>query len=186
MEHANVVRPGRAGDEIAIASSIGRRESPTRQDQGAWRMPHACRPPRVLSPVQMMISVRSGRIASASLRETTTRLATRRPFGVAASGSTGRISPLASVRNFSTTKRSSARPVSETTRQRSVSVFRVAFRSVEVTKRRARSKRAGRRFTPRAPRCSWSPLTGARSHAATNDRREGAIPSAHVPLRTKG
>ena len=35
MEHANLVRAGRAGDEIAIASSIGRRESPTRQDQGA-------------------------------------------------------------------------------------------------------------------------------------------------------
>ena len=35
MEHANLVRPGRAGGEIAIASFIGRRESPTRQDQGA-------------------------------------------------------------------------------------------------------------------------------------------------------
>ena len=35
LEHANLVRPGRAGDEIAIASFIGRRESPTRQDQGA-------------------------------------------------------------------------------------------------------------------------------------------------------
>ena len=35
LEHANLVRAGRAGDEIAIASFIGRRESPTRQDQGA-------------------------------------------------------------------------------------------------------------------------------------------------------
>ena len=35
LEHANLVRPGRAGDKIAIASFIGRRESPTRQDQGA-------------------------------------------------------------------------------------------------------------------------------------------------------
>ena len=80
----------------------------------AATLPHACRPPRVLSPVQTMISVRSGRIASACLRETTTRFAVRRPFDAAASGATGRISPLARARNLSTTKRSSARPVPNT------------------------------------------------------------------------
>ena len=49
-------------------------------------LPHACLPPRVLSPVQTMISVRPGRIASACLRETTACLALRRPFAPAVSG----------------------------------------------------------------------------------------------------
>lgn len=54
-----------------------------------------------------------------------------------------------------------SRRLSETTRQRFVSTFRVAFRSVEVTEWRAPGKRATARFTLRAPRCSLSPLTGA-------------------------
>ena len=64
-------------------------------------------PPRVRSPVATMISVRSGRIASASLRETTVRPAVRRPFAFGPPDGTGRISPLARARNRSTTKRSS-------------------------------------------------------------------------------
>ena len=57
--------------------------------------------------VKMMISVMPGRMASASLRETTMRVALRRPFAVAVSGRTGRMSPQARTRNRSTTKRSS-------------------------------------------------------------------------------
>lgn len=48
---------------------------------------HACLPPRVRSPVQTMISARSGRIASACLRETTVYLALLpRPFAPAGPG----------------------------------------------------------------------------------------------------
>ena len=54
-----------------------------------------------------------------------------------------------------------SRRLSETTRQRFVSTFRVAFRSVEITEWRAPGKRATARFTLRAPRCSLSPATGA-------------------------
>ena len=74
----------------------------------------------------------------------------------------------------------------KTTRQRSVSAFRVAFRSVQVTRPQARGKLAMARFTLRAPRCSLVLLTGTRSHAETDDRREGAIPSEHVPLPYEG
>ena len=51
----------------------------------------------------MMISVRSGRIASASLRETTVRFALRRPFAASASAGAGTMSPSARARNRSTT-----------------------------------------------------------------------------------
>ena len=56
--------------------------------------PQYCLPPRVRSPVQMMISVRAGRMASATSRETTMRFALRRPFAFGASGWTGRMSPI--------------------------------------------------------------------------------------------
>ena len=51
--------------------------------------PQICTPPRVLSPVQMMISVRPGRIASACLRETTVCFALPRPFALGASAGGG-------------------------------------------------------------------------------------------------
>ena len=44
-----------------------------------------------------------------------------------------------------------SRRLSETTGQRSVSAFRVAFQSAEVTRRQVRGKRPGRLFAPRAP-----------------------------------
>ncbi len=58
-----------------------------------------------------MISVRSERIASACLRETTVCFALRRPFAPVASERIGRMSPSAIALNRSTTYFSSARPV---------------------------------------------------------------------------
>ena len=74
--------------------------------------PQTCMPPRVLSPVQMMISVQAGRSSFTAFRLAVTRFALRRPFPIAGcSPGQGRISPSASALNRWTTYRSSARPV---------------------------------------------------------------------------
>ncbi len=66
--------------------TTGRRDVREKAAQPLWRRswkipvamsPQICRPPLVRSPVQMMISVRPGRIASTSSRETTMRFALR-------------------------------------------------------------------------------------------------------------
>ena len=63
------------------------------------------------SLVQTTISVRPGRIASASLRETIVCFALARPLAPAGPAGTGTMSPSARAWNLSTTYRSSARPV---------------------------------------------------------------------------
>lgn len=75
-----------------------------------------------------------------------------------------------------------SRRVSETTGQRSVSAFRVAFLSVQVTKRQARSKRAGN-VSHLAHRKGVAASDG---RIATDDRRDGGLPPAHVPWPHSG
>ena len=67
-------------------------------------MPQICTPERAsVTPVQTMISSRSGRISRTALRETIFRRGLRRPFVFGCLASTGRISPLGRERYVSTT-----------------------------------------------------------------------------------
>ncbi len=76
-----------------------------------------------------------------------------------------------------------SRRLSETTRQRSVSAFRVAFLGAQVTERRAPSKRATARFTLRAPRW-WDRCR--RPCPRRLSARTAANPSAHVTSPHRG